>query len=310
MGVIILRERNIDSLKGLSIIGVVILHFSFNHSLGDVTAAMIEDIKYAFYWSVLSFFFCSGYLYSNKNKSIEFLIDFSKKKFFSLLIPYLIFCTFYGVSFFVLGKLGSVDFWTYYIYPVAPQLYFLVFLFGISVSYCIFDVFLGKYSLYLFCFFSLCLFVNAGYESVPYGRNFNLIYLYSFIYSIGALIKRIEAEKRNYDFIFFLLLLTLIILSGYYYATSIILLLLLYLMIKIINSLGFCIPALPYVGKFSSSIYIWHAPLVMPLLFFVFTDKYDFSLIMFVPYVFFVIMSCIFIGKFVHKFEIFKILRF
>jgi peptidoglycan/LPS O-acetylase OafA/YrhL len=83
------RDKNIDNLRGLAILAIIIIHAT-SYFLKDKIAFFIWD---SLQWAVPVFLFCSFYLYYSKVKEFDkkTVIPYLKKRFNRLIIPYYIF---------------------------------------------------------------------------------------------------------------------------------------------------------------------------------------------------------------------------
>lgn len=149
-----IRLKDIDSLKGLAIIGVVLLHMSFNSRFDLQTLQTINILQKCFGWSVVAFFFASGLTAkptNNLSQLRHFIIIRTKR----LLIPYLVFCVSYKIIFQVLAYLGStpstalpisaLGILRFFTAPIGPQFYFLPYLLLVSTLVRPLIVLLEKY---------------------------------------------------------------------------------------------------------------------------------------------------------------------
>ncbi len=56
-----MRFSEVDSLKGLAIVGVVIAHVAFETRLYPVSSVIINNLQVIFGWCVIAFFFIRSF---------------------------------------------------------------------------------------------------------------------------------------------------------------------------------------------------------------------------------------------------------
>ena len=61
-----MRYSEIDALKGVAIIGVVIAHLNFTGRFDKETLELVHNLQLFFGWCVITFFFASGILIKKK----------------------------------------------------------------------------------------------------------------------------------------------------------------------------------------------------------------------------------------------------
>ncbi|MCP9884180.1 acyltransferase family protein [Synechococcus sp. ATX 2A4] len=90
------RFEEIDAIKGLAIIGVIIAHMSFTSRFDPETIAIIKALQLLFAWSVIAFFYTSGALARDAAiTNLPQLRHFASRRFKRLILPSIVFsCTY------------------------------------------------------------------------------------------------------------------------------------------------------------------------------------------------------------------------
>jgi len=267
-----MKFNEINSIKALAIIGVLLAHSTFIDRYDSETIQVLEYFQILFGWCVIAFFYTSGFLYGEYK--YEFPYEFIKKRFTRLIIPMIIFSITYKLIIYFLYKFNLInnkpEYFTnffnvikFFIEPIGPQFYFLFYLFLISVFYSIIYL-VFKSQLKNIIISLLCLMVYFFIE-LPlqgYGSGYNLIPIYIISYLAGI------QDRIKFDIKLYLLILVFTFI--YYFRNDnlvIIYLLmptLMYLFFKYFNVFNKLISIFK-LGEYSSSIYVWHAPIVMPI---------------------------------------------
>ena len=204
------RIEYIDVARGIGILLVVLAHNDFGY-----VSAFAYKVIYSFHMPL--FFFLSGYFL---NVSMPF-VDFVKKRFTSLLKPYLftIFLIYFGsVSFGIMGFAAAIRRIVKSLYGSGQyidwvQLWFLPHLFAVSLyAFLFFAIFgrwnnryirwaalilsLGVSSLFLESFypFSLSVF-GKSYELFGLPFSLDLVLLSGFFFILGSEIRQVMPEK-------------------------------------------------------------------------------------------------------------------
>lgn len=270
-----MRFSEIDALKGLSILGVIFAHSTFNDRFDITTLDYIKTLQSLFGWCVLGFFFASGFLIKTRPSSTYELIRMVKKQFFKLIIPCLIFSLTYklimlGLSATPLLHQQPIIFSNFYIIidflfvPIGPQFYFLYYLFAISSVIAVIQLWLSNNSLLIL--FSTLFAVSPALNFAPdltYGPSGHIIPLYIFSYLLGyGLSNQYKTIKKSYYLMLLLPICTASIYSdNYLYLYALIPFMLLMALrnlpiaTRIINK--------TQLGIYSSAIFVWHAPITL-----------------------------------------------
>lgn len=267
----------IDALKGIAIIGVVILHMSFDSRLSLSALEIVETLQLIFSWSVLAFFFCSGFL-QKPIVDIASLKSVIKKRMKRLIVPSLSFSITYKILMMAIAKTGffSWDFpipttiqelMAFLLMPISPQFYFLYFLFAISILHLGLELLLSKKVYFWgvsFIFPLIYIFISIP-ESL-HGPDNRLLPIYFLSYVFGYFLGIHEKEQTNKLIIFALIPITIAILL-----TKNLLFLALYIPALCFWTLKY-LPEITnlfnktQLGKYSSGIYVWHAPILLPFM--------------------------------------------
>ena len=101
------RITEIDDLRGIAMAGMILIHTTY-YFLSDKTAF--------FFWNYLQFavqvfVFCSAFLFFQKTRevrhiSVVYFLNYLKKRFIRLLVPYYVFSFFYFIALVILDRLS------------------------------------------------------------------------------------------------------------------------------------------------------------------------------------------------------------
>jgi len=291
------RIIEIDALKGVAIVGVVFAHIALEGRLELITVEATKSIQSTLGWCVLAFFWTSGFLTQRRQNSITDVYGFVKQRFLRLVLPCVVFSISYKVILWVLYFTGAFS-WEYSaplniqevlefaLKPVGPQFYFLYYLFGISSVFSLVCSFLEQKVFFLFSATLLpILYLIIDIPQSGYGPDSSLIPFYFFSYVAGVCISNFSGKQQLLAILMFLLSVFLVSIIG----KSIIPL---YILIPCILQFYFKkVPRLAKliditkVGKFSSGIYVWHAPIVLPFVSIVCVKVFGGGIIVLVPIV-------------------------
>lgn len=271
------RLSEIDALKGLAIIGVLVLHSSFEGRLG---AAFIETstlLQRLFDWSVLAFFFASGALFKNKENTQQQALQLSLK----LGVPFVIYNLLYNLSFLLLNQTGVIE--TEFemtgaqlaLMPFlspAFQLYFLPYLLLISLLFLYSPKLMRKIPLSTISSAAIVLtlicYSLLQFPGKSHGEALLKLPLYFSAFCLGYLYRQ-NRDKRLIRVAGLVLSFTAFV---SYFVFKIPLCLLSLAMPWALSELFFSlkhfniIQPFGYFGKASGSIYLWHTPLLLPFL--------------------------------------------
>ena len=93
------RDKTIDNLRGTAMLAMIVIH-SISYFFSDKLSFLIWDYSQ---WAVPVFFFCSFYLFFKSSKKIG-LLQYLKKRFLKLFIPYYIFLGFFYILLYLFEK--------------------------------------------------------------------------------------------------------------------------------------------------------------------------------------------------------------
>jgi len=289
------------------------------------TEEFVDLLQTIFSSCVLAFFFASG-LVVKKVKDFVQIKSFIINRVRRLLIPCIVFSVTYKLILIFLSELGYMSimalpsilsfeyFLKFIFYPVGPQFYFLIYLFAVSIFYAVFDLFFSRRVLFLLSFIliiSIYFFIEL--PTAVTGPSYNLIPFYSFSYCIGILFreKNYEISAVKWEIV---LLITWSISSLIHSDFNEIFLhflvpIFVWILFEKVKSLSTHFSKLN-LGYYSSGIYVWHAPILMPLAVMVLIKfiKNPFLLVVSVMVV--VILLCILLTVLTKKFKLLKLWRF
>ncbi|MDC3255856.1 acyltransferase [bacterium] len=317
------RKQEVDSLKAVAVVGVLVAHMSFEERFDQTTTAAIGLLQGLFGWCVIAFFFASGLLVK-KPISNSFGVFFASvlKRGKRLLIPCITFSIMYRLLFcglFISGRFSFQNpipsgFWSvtrFLFVPIGPQFYFLPYLFAIGTVVAFF-----QYAVPTSVFFSLfATIVSVSYIFVEapelgYGPSLSLLPIYLFSYVLGFYLSSTEIDSPKYTLIFLAIPLLSMVITSFSFVAF-------YLLVPVLLRYAFRqFPTISELvdktklGKYSGSIYVWHAPIVLP-----FTSIVCVKLIggqpMVIPAVMILtLFICILLGHTTSKFSALRFLRF
>jgi peptidoglycan/LPS O-acetylase OafA/YrhL len=315
------RYAEIDALKGLAIIGVVIAHMTFQNRFEDSTLELVNRLQGLFGWCVIAFFFCSGLLekpLTAKDELIKSLI----KRFKRLVVPSIVFSVSY--KFILLGiSLTKIFSWqspiptsieevvNFILFPVGPQFYFLYYLYVISSGVAVFTWLTSNTAL----FFSIAIALPTFYvfidmPSKGYGSEYSLLPIYLFSYVLGCASSKKDKDigaTQYYCMVIMPVIITAILSKS---------LTVCYIFVPISMWIIFRnFPNLPNLinktklGKYSSAIYVWHAPLALPIASIVCVKLISGRPIVVLFTIFSTIASCYVLGKLTLRYRWLRIWR-
>ncbi len=315
-----MRFIEIDSIKALAIIGVLIAHMSFDSRFDEETLTVVKGAQALFGWCVLAFFFCSG-MVAKSIVSVEEVRDYIRRRIVRLVLPCVIFSVSYKLircGIYLTGRFDwesplpttFVESLYFILVPIGPQFYFLYYLFMISIGIVLLNLVLPKKHLFWVSGFLLVIFY--GFICAParaYGPELSLIPLYMFSYICGMVssdgkLGGIWASLLCLLPVVIVILISRSLIVGY---------------VAIPYLLGLFFRRLPLLtqgiekmklGKYSSAIYVWHAPLIMPLWSMICVRLLGSSIWVLIPMIGCTIVCCICLGEIVTKFHVFRFWRF
>jgi len=252
----------------------LVLHSSFEGRFTQETLGVQAVVARLFDWAVLAFFFSSGCLY---DKSIPFTIAV-KKRSVSLLVPFLLYNAFYNLFFAGMGTLGWVHknafemnsklLATGLFHSPAFQLYFLPYLFVISIGVCGLDKLTRRYhrSGYVVALlFVLTFYLVRGYPEVSHGSDLCKLPLYLAAFLIGVISGPFFKKPIARPWI---IVATLIVVLGVLVLSRlpIVSLAVPPILVGLVRAISTMANSkvLLSMGVMSGSIYVWHTPVILP----------------------------------------------
>lgn len=255
------RNDAIDALKGLAILGVLVLHAQFNRFDSD-TRAVVTAANAWVQWSVPAFFFAAGLLTRTPMYSGA-LWAFLRARTVRLSIPFIAFTLLYKLLQIPLATLGLVPKWEWGV-AGGPQLYFLPFLLAVTILVAVFVVAVrGRKSLLVL---GIALMAVPTIILVPdtqtHGPHLSLLGLYASSYLAGV---SVAAGCRITSSILVLVASSIMVVWVADNANMIAVVVspLLYLFLCRFRPAALTRPFL-WLGRWSGAIYVWHTPLLMP----------------------------------------------
>jgi peptidoglycan/LPS O-acetylase OafA/YrhL len=268
------RISELDLLRGVAIVGVLVLHSSFEGRFTKETMEVQAIMARLFDWAVLAFFFSSGFLH---DRSAPFAITL-KKRIVSLLVPFFLYNLFYNLCFFgieavgwphaVVIDMGLKSLGAILFQSPAFQLYFLPYLFMISIGVSGLEKLCRRfYQCGYFSIFVLILmfYLKQGYPKMSHGSDYINLPMYLAMFLIG-LVSRPFFEKP-FDKLWMILTALCVVLSiRVIFQFCVVSLLVPPLLLALAGAIPVIrrLKLLLYIGEMSGSIYLWHTPLILP----------------------------------------------
>jgi fucose 4-O-acetylase-like acetyltransferase len=268
------RIAELDILRGVAIFGVLVLHSSFEGRFTKETMAVQAIMARLFDWAVLAFFFSSGFLYDS---AVPFTMTV-KKRSVSLLVPFLLYNAFYNLFFAGAGSLGWVHnnafemnskiLATGLFHSPAFQLYFLPYLFVISIGVCGLDKLTRRYhrsGYVVVLLLVLTFYLARGYPEFSFGPACNNLPLYLAAFLIGVIGRPcLEAPfARPWMILAALGVVLCILVLSRLPVVSLAVPPLLVGLARAISKMA-NLKLLLSMGVMSGSIYLWHTPVMLP----------------------------------------------
>ncbi|MCX6953075.1 MAG: acyltransferase family protein [Verrucomicrobia bacterium] len=209
-----MKDRAIQSLKGIAIIGVL-FHHIHNRRIAEETSNTLSLVTAFLTWSVLLFIAISGWLHSRKDeKGGESLLRFIGNRSLRLLVPFVTLVFGYAVIWQALGRLGFAEVGVrlapdfrgkivdslllYHPDPVAGQLYFLPLLFIISAIVRVFISAAGVRGVIVCGGLGLAGGIVFAPGSANTGFSVGMLLFGLFCYSAGFLMHRFRSFRYRY----------------------------------------------------------------------------------------------------------------
>ncbi|MDA7877733.1 acyltransferase family protein [Akkermansiaceae bacterium] len=272
------RLTAIDSLRGIAILGVMVLH----SDLEGLTDPARRAILGVFDWSVLAFLLISGYL---QNYEIP-LTHVFRKRFVGLIIPFIVYNVVYNLFFLVFESPGIAPalgisvaklevgqpWWCWAFVSPAFQLYFLPYLFAITIlSHGVLGRFsetTRKKSAGVILVLLPLLYLISPIPVISHGASLAVVPFYMASFLLGGLLRLSRIWHRRWAVAFSGVILALLIFCSSLFphpglSLAIVGVLFIFVMNTWtgVNADG---SGMALLGRCSGSIYLWHTPLLMP----------------------------------------------
>jgi hypothetical protein len=263
------RIGSVDFLKGLSIVGVVILHAKFESRFDLLALQVWEVLASVFGWAVLGFFFASGLMFR-----LDQSFSHVRLKAVVLLKAFIFYHVIYVVIISLLDASGIItsdeftlsvrlsQFWN----SIAFQLYFLPLLAVFMVSAAVVGKVAGEYWKWFACsviFISALYYGPDRYPGCSHGPELTKWALYATSFVLGLLSKGCIRGGYQIGIPLTLALAFVAITRGKGWGLVIPLI--------VVGSIEFTKPRhfltlIGAIGTSSGSIYLWHTPVLLPAL--------------------------------------------
>jgi hypothetical protein len=268
------RRVDVDCLKGIAIVGVVLVHLEYPTRLSSESMAIVHGCQDIFGWCVMAFFFCSGLLTRRIPQTAKEFGLWIGRRVKRLLLPCLVFSIAYKVALIALSQTNLFH-WSYafpanlrgwvawLLVPASPQFYFLPFLFGISSICCLLLALVRQAWLLWGAATALFLLLGFWSPSQPHGSAPILLIAYAYCYIMGLLTEMVALPAG----LWLATNLTLSIAAAVFWQNPFFLYPLAPLiLLRVIQKAGATTrtTGLPFLGQSSAAIYVWHAPLLLP----------------------------------------------
>jgi surface polysaccharide O-acyltransferase-like enzyme len=263
-------------VRGIAIIGVVFLHSSFEHRFDPPTLAVCGVLARVFDWAVLAFFFLSGLLLDERQAFAGLVM----KRIRSLLLPFLAYNIFYNLALGILQLVTCKHFggfqwdsslWAFgWFRSPAFQLYFLPYLFGITVA-----VFLlcrviparGRWLMVLGGISAMLWFYQSmGWPGWSYGPEWTKLPLYFIAFLLGV-VGRPSLEKTSWQALVppLMICVILALVSPHLCLRSLWVPPIVCIVVSMVHP-WWKSKMLLQIGRSSAAIYLWHTPILLPAL--------------------------------------------
>ena len=315
------RYIEVDSIKGIAIIGIVVTHMNFNNRFNVGTLEVVYNLQILFGWCVLAFFFCSGLLAKPLTSKITFA-KFIKKRFLRLVVPCLVFSISYKFILTVISWTGIFSCFFYFpedffgvarfiVEPVGPQFYFLYYLFII----CTLIAILERLTSILFLFVMLTIMLPVAYKFIDtptflHGPDYALFPVYLFSYVIGySLSNNNHINKFLIFSMLFISVIVTIFVGDSFVMSYIFVPFLLWFFFRKFSLITNLVDK-SKLGKYSAAIYVWHAPITLPFVSIVCVKVFGGGPVVIFPILVCTILACCIMHEIVGKFSVLRLWRF
>jgi|GEM_PF-6666135 len=276
----LVKERNItiDSIKGLAILGVVLAHMQFKSRFCQETLDYLLFFHKIFIWCVLAFFFASGFFQKKIGTSLG-LRDYLLLKGKRLLVPAVSFSLLYKcliLLLMVFREINSVlavpstplEMVKFLFFPAPPQFYFLYYLFFILLGHFALQIWFSDLTIFLISVVGYLVGVHAlGTPNYLFGDFTSNIPSYFVQVSLGFVIASDESIFRKKLYLVSFVLVLCIQCFSYAQVAYLIMIVPVFLYYSLSKlKMSKYLKTFNFLGKHSSSIFVWHTPIVSPIL--------------------------------------------
>jgi peptidoglycan/LPS O-acetylase OafA/YrhL len=266
----------VDIMRGVAICGVLVIHSSFVGRFDSETLAVQAALMRLFDWAVAAFFFSSGLMHDS---AAAFGTVF-RRRLLSLLVPFFFYNLVYNLCFAGISATGLAghsglglnvgSLATIFFESPAFQLYYLPYLFLVSVGVSGLNGIGGckQRGMYLSLLaLALAFYVVRGYPVKSHGPAMENLPLYLASFLIGVLNRPILLEPLSRPWLLAsALAVTLALLSfSWFHALDLLVPPLLVAVAGAVRGIRES-RLLPLIGGMSGSIYVWHTPVMLPLI--------------------------------------------
>ncbi len=314
-----MRFLEIDAIKAIAIIGVMVAHMSFESRFDERALDFVKIVQILLGWCVLAFFFCSGLLV-RPIRDIKEFVRYVQKRFTRLIVPCVVFSISYRVircGLYLTGRFGwespvpenTGDVLHFFLAPEGPQFYFLYYLFAISVGVALLNRVLPIKFVVLV--FGIMLLVFNGFTELgrAFGPERGLVPLYGFSYVFGMASADKNLGRLWAGILFLLPVVAVVFITQSLIVVYAVVPYFLWLLFRRIPLLARAI-AKTKIGEYSSAIYVWHAPIIMPMASIICVKLLGHGALVLVPVIGSTLLCCVFLGEITSRFSVLRLWRF
>lgn len=184
----------VDVLRHLLALAVIFQHMPSQSRYPDAFNSLISDWSMYIDGAVACFFLISGF-FSTATMSLAKI----RKRAVRILVPYLVFCGIYAVVLSGMGRMSAEEALvrTFTFSGVGPQLYFLPYLFIVSVLFDILIMNIGRFGIAVLLIACACIYASLP-TAISTGPSYRLFALYSTAYVYGVYRSRYAHKFENY----------------------------------------------------------------------------------------------------------------
>lgn len=244
----------IDLLKHLFAIAVILMHMHSYARYSETTNQDLLGLSDYIDGAVFGFFLISGYLFKLQSS----ILGYIKKQAVRLLVPFILFSILYTSIFVLIGKIEVIEGIkkALFLHGVGMQLYFLPYLFLISVVYaCVYEKLgLRKNNVHLvFLILIILISIFLPTESST-GAHWKLLPFYFSAYVIGRVLKIYDTSNNFWGVLITVLSILIGFVDNRFFDLAVVLFL--FIFIKYF----FLLKTIRLPG--SGGVYLLHTPLI------------------------------------------------